>query len=188
MKEKVVEWQAKLMDIIIVSALAVLGLLTIIGGVYGLLLAFVYLAPLSDSKWTVVKDKKVIAVCIGLQFLVYLFLVILLLNLQLLSVLPNVLVIVSSFLLTVLSIVSFSLLTTGIWQLARGCAPSRELLYQGVKGLIVGVPSWIGLFALLCVVGVAVVIYPPCLVVVIGSFLQLLNKTSEQVISGRRER
>ncbi|MBF0778890.1 hypothetical protein [Streptococcus cuniculi] len=185
MKEKVIEWQAKLMDIIIVSVIIVLGLLTVVGGVYSLLIAFVYLAPLSDSKWTVTKDKKIIAVCIGAQILVYALLAILFLNLQLLPVLPNLLVIVSSFLLTVLSITSFSLLTTGIWQLARGYVPSMALVYQGMRGLVLGVPSWIVLFALLLMAVFAVVVYPPCLVIVIGSFLKLLNKMSEKMMLER---
>ncbi|MGT2715662.1 hypothetical protein [Streptococcus respiraculi] len=182
MKEKVIEWQAKLMDIIIVSAISVIGLLTIIGGVYGLLIAFVYLSPLSDSKWMIVKNRKVIAICVGAQLLVYVFLFILLLNLHILPVLPSPLVLLSSLLLTVLGIGGFSLLTTGIWQLARGQCPSMELLYQGMKLLILGVPSWILLFVLLLLVGFVVVIYPPCMVIVVGVFLQLLNKMSEKMM------
>ncbi|MBF0818693.1 hypothetical protein [Streptococcus acidominimus] len=187
MKEKVMRWQAGLLDTIIVSVMVVFGLVTLLGGVYGLLSAFVYLAPLSDGKWRVMRNKKVILVCVGTQLLVYALLLILFLNLQLLPVLPKALVVVISFLLTVLGVVSFSLLTIAIWQLARGHDPSRLLLYQGVQGFILGVPYWIGLFILLLAVILAVMAYPPCLVVVVGAFLQLLNKTSEQLMLGRRE-
>ena len=187
MKKQFISFQEKLMDIILLSGIVLIGILSLIGAVYSLILAFTYLEKEKPNKWASVFNLRLFlsSVYIECFFLIALFITFL--NSQLLRSLSTLgrVSIFSIVLIFVLVGVPFFFVLT--WYLSKKGSLTKELIAQSFYLVLVKFPLW-GIFLIfISLVGLCIYVDNALIILGIGGvilfFDYLIKKGTHQLSS-----
>ncbi|HEM5123087.1 TPA: hypothetical protein U1246_000980 [Streptococcus suis] len=173
MKEKWILLQKNIMDLAIMSLSLLLGLLTVIGFTVSLLFCFLYLSPGASEKWETLKNKKVLFECVLTNICLLTAVFILVLNMQLWSTLPPVVLVLNSAGVTLYFFCLFSTVITFIWYLARGKTFSKQLMVLALEAILKKIPVWICVFILSFLVMIVSLIFPPIIILTLGILVRV---------------
>ncbi|WP_461218080.1 hypothetical protein [Lapidilactobacillus salsurivasis] len=182
MKERFIALQARLMDVIILSGIVLIGALTIVGFFYGIVAAHVYLQENKTDKWQVLKKRQTIITCLLLEISALFVGIIFILNLNLIPQLSAGFTIVLTCFLTMGILIVLPLYSILLQGLAQGRSYSKDVLLDGVRLILSGIPVWIGDILLLLVAGLITYLFPALAIVSIG----LLVIWTDRIVNAQR--
>lgn len=187
MKKKLVSFQEKLMDIILLSGIVLIGILSLIGAVYSFIVAFTYLNEEKQNKWTAVFSLKLFLSSVFIELFLLLTMFILFLNIQLLSSL-SVFGRVSLFsivlLFFIVGIPFFFVLT---WLISKKNTVNKKIIEQALYIVFVKFPLWLVFIAFIFIVTLFIYMDKALIIVGIGGvilfFDYLIKKGTRQLLS-----
>lgn len=175
MKEKFINFQGKLMDVVIVSAISLLGLVTIVGFFYGIAASFVYLQEKSHEKWTVIKNFKTFGISVLLEVSAIFWGIIIYLDVMFLYNMKGWMVILMSFMLSLYLFILPPLYLIILYHLSKYGNLTRKSFINSFKAYFLNVPSWFLNVILLIVLSIVTYLFPAISILTVGLFIIMTN-------------